>query len=285
MDECVILLILIVVVTVVIFSILQSTAIVGGGLGSVLFLAAKSRPYDDVLEPLRTDFVNLGSVPIDAIDLSAKKNTLDINAKLVFDGHNLIHQIDPHNMNIKKFNDNLNTISEIITDAFPTHQLHIVLKNPSAACTVMFDKMNKSKYKGKKSSEESIPYFRELVLFSKRYPRITYHLAYAKPDTLNLKSRDDFLVIYLASNGYIVSNDRFRDYDQFMTIKPFKHYSVSNGVIHKKETIKPAILSKSMSMPTTDNQLLFEFVDSGTSGSIHLVDKHKHKIMHLVRSK
>lgn len=291
MDECLILLMLIVVVAaLIIFSLtLKSTLVVGAGLGSVLF---NSIERDAIVKPKPATVSSDGK----------SRYFVDDNAKFVIDGHNMIYQTDPHNMNIEKFENNLHIISRMLTSAYKSQKLHIVIKNPSPARTTIYDKLKNSKKanptkvkkKGlKKSSEERIPYFRELVEFSKEYPRITYHLAYGKDSKdgmHHLKARDDFLTIYLASDGYMVSNDRFRDFSQFIGIKSFKHYSVTNGYVHEKETIKPSCLFRTLQSPTKGNHILFEILDKPQmdelgvkSGEIYLNSGAKFKKMYLMR--
>jgi hypothetical protein len=227
-------------------------------------------------------------------------------AKLVVDGHNMIHQTSRSHMDIQEFENTLKTISKMLTDAYPTQDIHVVIKNPSEARTKAFNKLKNSKKnnpdmikkKGlKKSSEERIPYFREIVALSKKYPRITYHLAYGKdsksdsnPKKHHLKSRDDFLTIYLARNGYMVSNDRFRDFSQFIGIKSFQHYSVTNGSVHEKETIKPVHHYSMLETPNLGNHLVFDIKDKKElddigirSGDIYLNNDSAFGRMYLAR--
>jgi len=257
MDECIILLILVIIVaTLIVFSLSETAGQVMLG-GAALLAGGKQSQSKSSFTPDRKLFIS-------------------DYAKLVVDGHNMIHQISHQGkMDITKFEDTLKDISQMIIDAYPTQDLHIVIKNPSEERTKVYNKMKNSKKnnpdlvkkKGlKKSSEERIPYFRELVTLSKKYPRITYHLAFGKESKKakgmhHLKSRDDFLTIYLSRNGYMVSNDRFRDFKQFSGIKAFKHYSVTDGVVRDKETIKPISQYSLLETPNLGNHLIFDVLD------------------------
>jgi hypothetical protein len=260
MDVCIILLILLIIIAaLIVFSLGQiATRAVFGG--AVLLSGGGNRPRSNITTN-RDKQLFIGDYD-----------------KLVIDGHNMIHQTSQSHMDIQKFENTLKTISKMLTDAYPTQDLHIVIKNPSEARTKAFNKIKNSKKnnpdmikkKGlKKSAEERIPYFRELVVLSKKHPRITYHLAYGKDsksasspkNNHHLGSRDDFLTIYLSRNGFMVSNDRFRDFSRFIGIKSFKHYSVTNGFVHEKETIKPGQQYSLLEMPNLGNHLVFDIKD------------------------
>jgi hypothetical protein len=273
MDECIILLILLIIVAaLIVFSlgVIVTPALVGGAVvvtgGN---MQSKSKITND-----RNKQLFIGDYD-----------------KLVVDGHNMIHYISQSYMDIQEFENTLKTISKILTDAYPTQEIHIVIKNPSEAHINTFNKLNNSKKnnpdmvkkKGlkkkelKKSSEEHIPYFRDIVAISKNHPRITYHLAYRKESKSDinrknhhLKGRDDFLTIYLARNGFMVSNDRFRDFRQFINIKAFKHYSVTNGSVHKKETIKPGQQYSMLEMPNLGNHFVFDIKDKKELDDINI---------------
>jgi hypothetical protein len=283
MDECVILLILIVIIAAIIVFYYNNDRINNTIFGGTsLILGAKN--------------YNINNIKVD------KSNRLLIadKAKLVVDGHNMIHQLkDTGNLSVIEFENALNDISKMLIDAYPTQDLHIVIKNPKDEITKIYNKLKNSKKnnpnkkltkeKGiplKKTSEECIPYFRELVELSKKFSRITYHLAYSKSSKKNydsanhhLKSRDDFLTIYLANGSYMISQDRFRDFKQFASIKPFKHYSVTNGVVHEKETIRPHSQYTSLEKPSIGNHFIFKLVTDDElrnqdimNGSIYLTE-------------
>lgn len=211
---------------------------------------------------------------IAAISQIPPRNRLFIpdNEKLVIDGHNMIHDLTKGKpLNILQFEKALKDISAMLSIAFPTQKLHIVVKNPD---TPLIEKIynkikdNKEDRKlsrsKKKSSGERIPYFRELVKISTQFPNITYHLAYEKPKKKSFrqiphhsKGRDDYLTIYLAKGGYMISKDRFRDFKQFGSIRAFKHYSVTNGEIHEKETIKPVTSYHDLVKPSIGNHMIY----------------------------
>jgi hypothetical protein len=107
---------------------------------------------------------------------------------------------------------------------------------------------------------------------SKKFP-IVCHVANTIKDKNiqhHLKGQDDFLVVYLSSNGYCISNDKFRDYKVFREIKPFTHFTIENGKITGKEKVKPNdfLLTK----PSFGNFLNFKFIDRPYS--------HKNNIHH-----
>lgn len=215
-------------------------------------------------------------------DLNFKKVILSDDAKFIFDGHNLIHDIQGTSLSVNEFKEGLRKISDIISKALPNKQLHIVIKNPNEIQTELFnekfkadqkkilhDTIQNKKYKTKPKTEENIPYFKELTNLSIEYPNITYHLAYGKepksksilsPKKHHLKGRDDFLSLYLSKNGYIVSHDRFRDFSKFKDIKPFFHFSVTNHVIHNKERIKPKLFFDKLDEPSLGTHLTYKFI-------------------------
>jgi len=203
------------------------------------------------------------------------------NSRIVVDGHNMIHDItNSKQLDVLEFEKALKDISAMLILAFPTQELHIVIKNPDQKTTKIYNKLKEDKQitivnkkdKKKRTSEEKIPYFRELVKMSYKFPSITYHLAYREPSKKkikkieknqhHLKGRDDYLVVYLTKEGYMISKDRFRDFDQFMHIKAFKHFSVTNGEVHEKETIKPSLNYKLLQTPTIGNHLIYQIEPS-----------------------
>jgi hypothetical protein len=281
-NQCIILLVLIIVLsTLIVFSIKTGNAdIVFGGTALLAVGASECRQNNPN---------------------KAKKVFIGDNERLVIDGHNMIHQLAGGHLDILEFERTLKDISAMLIIAFPTQDKHIVLKNPPEHTTKIFNKVKKEKSprgesnSRKKSSEEHIPYFRELVKISKFFPTITYHLAYAKDPKSSkkyhhLRGRDDFLSIMLAKGSYVVSQDRFRDFKHFSTIKPFKHYSVTNGSVHPKETIKPLQEYRRLDEPTVGNHFIFKIISTKESeklgvenGSIYLTDDSVFGCMYIVR--
>lgn len=211
------------------------------------------------------------------------------NAKIVIDGNNMIHNItEQSNLKFFEFDNALRWISDILSKSLPDKDLHIVIKNPGNTSTNIFneitkiDKLKKKPKGQKKNPEEDIPYFRKLMDISKLYPSITYHLAYGKESKQaktehHLKGRDDILTIYLAKNGYIVSLDRYRDFSKFKDIKPFNHFSVSNGTVFKKQKIIPKNIFGNLETPTVGNHIVYKFMNTKdlkklgiNSGDIHV---------------
>jgi hypothetical protein len=278
MDNYIILLILIIIITGIIIFYITELPIQYGVVGGGCFFTFTGGS-NDLLHFDKDKQLFIGS-----------------DVKIVVDGHNMIHKVSNNNMCTMEFEETLKDISEMLMDAFPTQDLHIVLKNPKDSIAKAFNKMKEQEHKQeqppnpklstpslKKSSEERIPYFRELVTLSMLYPRITYHLAYGKEPTADsskshhMKSRDDFLTIYLARNGYMLSQDRFRDFNQFSNIKPFKHYSVVNGIVQPNEIITPSYQWSQLESPNLGNHLIFEIVEKNilkknniTNGSVYL---------------
>lgn len=286
MDKCIIFLILIIVLAfIIVFSLQTSTThAVLGGAG---LLAVGAR--ECVSDPDK-----------------AKKIFIGDRERLVIDGHNMIHKLAGAYIDILKFERTLKDISAMLILAFPTQDKHIVLKNPPEKQTRIFNKVKSTthqntegkKRKSKKTSDNNIPYFRELVKISKIFPNITYHLAYddkepkASKTHHHLRGRDDFLSIMLAKGGYIVSQDRFRDFKQFSTISPFHHYSVTNGKIHEKEFIRPITEYQRLDPPTVGNHFIFRIISLEEAdqlgienGSIYLTQDSAFGCMYIVRPK
>ena len=189
---------------------------------------------------------------------------LSDNAKLIFDGNNLIHALSgKSSITPIEFETNLKTISHILSESLPNKQLHIVIKNPGEDLLAQFNK----KYIEQSSvtlKKKDTPYFLQLVEISKLYPLITYHLAYGKEPKSDkehyLRGRDDVLSIHLSKpNGYVVSMDKFKDFKHFGKVKAFKHLSVINGEIQPQETIKPSIIIQYLKSPNLGNHLNYKF--------------------------
>lgn len=238
--------------------------------------------------------------------MNYKKIIIPDDSKFIFDGHNMIHNLLGGSATKEEFTDSLKKVSHIVSQALPTHQLHIVLKNPEDRTLEL----------------DGIPYFKELSTLSKEFPRVTYHVAYDKqiaktgksPSGLHIKprskspggshvkprskspsgspiklkplgkssinvqhahhmkGRDDFLSIYLTkgNNSYIVSKDRFKDFNKFASIKPFYHFSISNGSIYKNERITPKSFFNNLPEPDLGNHLTYEFIDEKKSKTDHI---------------
>jgi hypothetical protein len=142
------------------------------------------------------------------------------------------------------------------------------------------EKDNDKKHNDKKlkTNKRLIPYFQDLVNISKIYPKLTYHLAYGKePSNYKsncksnskfnsksikhyLKGRDDFLALYLSKGEYVISHDKFKDFANFSDIKPFYHFSVTNGIVHPKERIIPKTFFTSLNKPTLGSHLTYKFI-------------------------
>ena len=271
MDECVILLlILIIITTVVIFYIQEITPIV-----------------------ITTAALTVGAGDCSTNPNKAKKIFIGDHDKLVIDGHNMIHRLVGGHVDRSKFKQTLKDISSMIIKAFPTQSKHIVVKNPPDKYAVTPVKKNK---RTKKNSKEDVPYFSELVEISKLFPNITYHLAYADEKDYkvskvhHMSSRDDFLSIMLAKGNYVVSQDRFRDFNRFSDILPFYHYSVTDGKIHESELINPVYDYSKLDTPTVGNHFLFQIISNDTAkrlgvenGSIYLTDNNPFGCMYIIR--
>ena len=233
--NCILLILLIVVVSILLFYVSQnalSSVVLGGAV-----LASQN-------------------------SLPDTKNQLFIadNASIICDGHNLIHQLIGK-ANILEFEQGLKRLSAILSMAFPTQDLHLVLKNPDHKTEKLYNKIKRKK------KCNSIPYFDELCSISKEFPSITYHLAYQpkgkkqklKNQPHHMKGRDDFLAILLQNrkSAYIISKDRFRDFKDFGSIKSFVHYSTKAGKCLPKEHIKPINSFHKLKQPNRSNHFLF----------------------------
>jgi hypothetical protein len=194
---------------------------------------------------------------------------------LIVDGHNMIHQYAGPHLSVLEFERTLKNISAMLLLAYPTQKLHIVLKNPKASTARLYSKVKRTPTsKGERNSRvKAVPYFQELVKISRGFPTITYHLAYQKdtnkktakksPRKHSSKGRDDFLTIWLSTRhpgAYVLSQDRFRDFKEFASIKSFTHYSV-------KRLIKPLTTHRSLVRPNLGNHYLFKFISASEARS------------------
>ena len=99
--------------------------------------------------------------------LDFKKVILPDNAKLIFDGHNLIHMLLGAKLSIDDFRNGLHKISNVISN-IKNADLHIVIKNPNEHLTEKFNEQYEKENlnlstKKRKSAAEKIPYFNELT--------------------------------------------------------------------------------------------------------------------------
>jgi hypothetical protein len=254
-----------------------------------------------------TTKIILGGVAIGTslLEPDIVKNILFIpnNAKIVVDGHNMIHDLlyNEH-ITVEKFDQGIRNISEIITRAFPTHNIHIVLKNPPFIINndlknppfIINNDLKKCDDEAtphdeiKKCNNHKIPYVQKMMSISKQYPHITYHLAYGTESkkankSHHLKARDDYLTTYIGSDSYIISKDMFRDFKQFKEMKAFKHYTIKNGdVVDPVESIKPSVHYTHLTQPSVGNHFIFQLITKNEleskglkNGSIILEDKNK----------
>lgn len=157
---------------------------------------------------------------------------IDDNEKLFIDGNNLIHYSGGD------FNKMIKVLSKKITKYFSTQQKNIILKNSPV----------ETNYK---------KYINKILKVSKEYPSIYYHIAYddKAKKTHTMKGRDDFLLLKLVGNGYIISNDRFRDYNDFSTILPFHYVKILNGKIVEKYLLNPK--KEKLKYPGYTKQLIY----------------------------
>ena len=131
-------------------------------------------------------------------------------------------------------------------------------------------------------------YIKRIIQLSKKLP-ITYHIAFDIKTTSNiehiLKARDDFLVIYLSKDSmkdtYIISNDKFRDFNRLINVPEFKHIIIKNGSIKEEEVIDPKLFFSTINRPNISNQLYHKITtkklakERDISNGIILLDDNK----------
>ena len=198
--------------------------------------------------------------------LQSKHALIDSNSTIVFDCHNMIHNLQ----NTDTFSNNLRYLSQIISNALSSYDLHFVIKNPNdIILDHVTDKLDNPK---PKKSQMLLAYFNQLVTLGKSFPMITYHLAQGNEPKTNrnhyLKGRDDFLSIYLAKDQYVVSQDRYKDFSSFDNIKPFYHLSTKAGTIFKKTKIDPKAYFSRINKPTTGSHLTYQFVTNNEANEL-----------------
>lgn len=190
------------------------------------------------------------------------------NAKIVIDGHNLIH--DLMHFGNKKFGESLELLCQVLNE-MPNKDIHLVIKNPSDKIIKQLD-----------MPLDSVNYIKYVKKLSSTYSNLTFHIAYKKEKTeLNQhheKGRDDFLAIYLSDNGYLVSKDKFRDFSKFSGIKKFKHYAIKNGKTLVQENIEPVVFidNYNIKKPTLGTHLYYKFVSKKENSLLNgkiVVDK------------
>lgn len=135
--------------------------------------------------------------------------------KIVLDGNNIVHNVYGLKLTKKEFDDGLVKITKNIKRYFPWADIHVVIKNPK---------------------NTGVKYIKNMSKLSKNLLNCTLHLAFG---TYKNKARDDFLVLYLSNNSYIISNDKFRDHASHENIDKFLHYTFKNGKSISRKIIDP----------------------------------------------
>ena len=158
---------------------------------------------------------------------SYNKLLLPEKCNLVIDGYNIINKLPRGDKNIYE---QISHLSRLLLARNPNsnsyqHPIHIVIKN----------------YK-----LEFTDYKNNFLSISKEFP-FYYHIAYqsekspseksqSEKSSHSMKGRDDLLSILLAGEtGYIISDDKFRDYPEFYNIKNFTQYSFHNGRMETRD--------------------------------------------------
>lgn len=188
--------------------------------------------------------------------------------KIVVDGHNLIHDLHGGKITGEQFEEGLDIVSNMVVKAFPSNTIHIVIKNPNHLPEQLVSRK---------------PYLDKITNISKNYPHVSYHLAYddktiGSGSQHYMKGRDDFLSVYLAKNNYIVSKDRFRDFNDFDKIPTFTHYIIQDGVVNMDEKIIPKHHMGFLEKPTKGNHLIYHIGDREYFSKYDLNHGEIHKI-------
>jgi len=203
-----------------------------------------------------TPYVIDPSVPLDPyrVDKPAfvkKKIDLLNSYKVIVDGFNLIHAMARvYRLNDEQFKNSIDILSKCLTDALPDKDIHVVIKN------LKLQSSNKEELLKEK-------FITNLIDLSNKY-YVTYHVASTNRSISGeehvLKGRDDFLVIYLASyDGYIISNDKFKDFGKLHLVPAFNHIEIKGGEIKKIESIEPKSFFNMMGKPFIGNHLYHKF--------------------------
>ncbi len=224
-----------------------------------------------------------------------KEIFINHNSKLMVDGHNLIHALSKKkHLTLLEFKNNLNQLSQILTDSlinYPNLSYNFVLKNPNINMDKKYETLHDLEKLAKPKSLDSLTkkvlkenslYVGDLVTMSKLYPKIRYHLAYDKEKLKNTKhhtkGRDDLLTIYLSDGNYVISNDKFRDVNDFHEIPEFYHIEILNGKVLEREHINPKKFVD-LKKPKKGSQLNYKFIEKNDptninikSGDIYLIN-------------
>lgn len=165
---------------------------------------------------------------------------------LVFDGHNLTHAIMSNGKkpSFKAAVEETVKRCERVSKRLGASETHIVFKTHHQSNGTM----NESEY-------------REL---SKKYKNIWFDIAKGADE--HAKARDDFLTLHLGLNGYVISNDKYRDIENFKKISQFKHIQFYNGQIYELTIIDPAGLFHKLSKEAKGDRLRFKLGDENIVG-------------------
>lgn len=236
MELKILLLLFILVVGICIFlypSLVVAGSVVGG-------LAIPSAKYggDTTASPQTT------ADPSFNMDVKPPTVIIPDNAKIFFDGNNLIHDYAGGKLKANDFYDIADKLSDILYGSFPTQQINFIVKTT--------DK-------------------KKIIQLSKKYPAIVYLFIKIKKTKgpHHMKASDDFTAALLGRTDYIVSNDNFRDFSQWQEIKPFNLITIQDGE-SSEERICPSVIFSSNFKPKPSNHLKFEITksDSVPSGTI-----------------
>lgn len=208
--------------------------------------------------------------------------------KLVFDGHNMIHDyLRGPIKNAETYDATLLAITKLVSQSLPKKEKHFVVKNKDS---------------GETRDGEDLT--RRITRISKEVPDITFHVAFAKkPDdkpnaaSHYTKERDDFLAIHIAetavhshlARGYVVSHDKFRDFASFVKIAPFYDLPIKAGRTQKKKYVDPARFFDALDKPNLSDHLDFQFITREEalaigvkSGDIRVEESNQYSIVYLV---
>jgi hypothetical protein len=167
---------------------------------------------------------------------------------LVFDGHNLTHTI----MNSMKISNFKEAVEETIK------RCDRVSKRLGASETHIVFKTHRGPGGLNMISDST---YREL---SKKYKNIWFDIAKGADE--HAKARDDFLTLYLGFNGYVISNDKYRDIENFKRISQFRHIQFYNGKIYELKIIDPEGLFHKLSKQAKGDRLRYKFGNENIVG-------------------
>ena len=183
--------------------------------------------------------------------ISIEKHIELENKSLFIDGNNVIHSIlYDKSWPISSFNQALTLLADSLKRE--KRPVHIIIKS---------------------TKKSKIDVIKKIAML---HPNITFHIAQSISNKQEIrkidKARDDLLTIWLSKNGYVISNDLYRDFSTMNKVPPFNHITIHSTHVQEK-ILKPSEIHAEIEYfdrPSTANHLRFNILDAKTDNNLSI---------------